>query len=206
MLQIEDIKKIYSHYSNFYDLIFKRFFYPRQEHVINSMDIKEGDKVLDLGVGTGLSLPLYPRHCEVTGIDLSPEMLEQAKKKVERYNLNHVKLMEMDASNLEFEDNTFNHVIATFVISVVPDPVRVISEMKRVNKKDGKLVIVNHFQSPNKFFAKLEEFCSPLCAKLGWRTNLVLEDLVESAGLKIYHDYKMKKLDLWKVVFAVNNK
>lgn len=206
MLKVEDIKKIYSGYSNVYDLIFKRFFYPRQKHVINSMNIKEGDKVLDVGVGTGLSLPLYPKHCEVTGIDLSPEMLEQAEKKVKKYNLSHVKLLEMDASSLSFNDDTFDHVIATFVISVVPDPVKVISEMKRVNKKDGRLVIVNHFQSTNKFFAKIEEFVSPVCTKLGWRSNLALEELVENADLKICQDYKMKKIDLWKVVFADNNK
>jgi phosphatidylethanolamine/phosphatidyl-N-methylethanolamine N-methyltransferase len=206
MLHAEDIKKIYSGYSNVYDFIFKRFFYPRQKHVIDSMNIKEGDRVLDVGVGTGLSLPLYPPYCQVTGIDLSADMLEQASKKIKKHNLTHVTLMEMDASHLCFQDNTFDHVIATFVISVVPDPVRVIAEMKRVNKKDGNLVIVNHFQSHNRFIAKIEELVSPICAKLGWRSDLALEDLIEDANLEISQDYKMKKIDLWKVVFAVNNK
>jgi phosphatidylethanolamine/phosphatidyl-N-methylethanolamine N-methyltransferase len=114
--------------------------------------------------------------------------------------------MEMDASRLCFQDNIFDHVIATFVISVVPDPVKVIAEMKRVNKKDGNLVIVNHFQSQNRFIAKLEELVSPICKKLGWRSDLALEDLIQNADLEICQDYKMKKIDLWKVVFAVNNK
>jgi phosphatidylethanolamine/phosphatidyl-N-methylethanolamine N-methyltransferase len=206
MLKVEEIKKIYSGYSGIYDLIFKHFFCPRQKHVINSMNIKEGDRVLDVGVGTGLALNLYPRYCEVVGIDLSPEMLDQAQKKVKKHNLSHVKLMEMDASKLSFNDDSFDHVIATFVISVVPDPVKVISEMKRVNKKDGNLVIVNHFQSHNKILAKIEELVAPICAKLGWRSDLALEDLIENANLKISLDYKMKKIDLWKVVFAVNNK
>lgn len=206
MLKAEEIKKIYSGYSGIYDLIFKHFFCPRQKHVIDSMNIKEGDRVLDVGVGTGLSLSLYPSTCEVVGIDLSPEMLEQAQKKVKKYNLSHVKLMEMDASKLSFCDDSFDHVIATFVISVVPDPVKVISEMKRVNKKDGKLVIVNHFQSHNRILAKLEEMVAPICARLGWHSDLALEDLIENANLKISLDYKMKKIDLWKVVFAVNNK
>ena len=206
MLHVESIKKIYAGYSNVYDVIFKQFFYPRQRHVINSMNIIHGDKVLDVGVGTGLSLPLYPNHCEVTGIDLSREMLKKAREKVNKQNLTHVSLREMDASNLEFDDDTFDHVIATFVISVVPDPVKVISEMKRVCKKTGNIVIVNHFQSNNKFIAKVEEYINPICCKIGWRSDLSLDDLIDSADLEVNYKYKLKKYDLWKVVFAVNNK
>lgn len=206
MLHVDSIKKIYAGYSNVYDVIFKQFFYPRQRHVINTMNIKPGDRVLDVGVGTGLSLSLYPSSCNVTGIDLSAEMLKKAKEKIDKYRLTHINLMEMDASNLRFEDNSFDHVIATFVISVVPDPVKVISEMKRVCKKSGKIVIVNHFQSSNKFIAKIEEFINPLCCKIGWRSDLSLDELVSNADLEINYKYKLKKFDLWKVVFAVNNK
>jgi phosphatidylethanolamine/phosphatidyl-N-methylethanolamine N-methyltransferase len=206
MLHVESIKKIYAGYSNVYDIIFKQFFYPRQRHVIDSMGIMPGDSVLDVGIGTGLSLPLYPCHCNVVGIDLSAEMLKKARQKVSKYNINHVSLMEMDASNLEFNDNTFDHVIATFVISVVPDPVKVIAEMKRVCKKTGKIVIVNHFQSNNKFIAKIEEYINPICCKIGWRSDLSLNELVKDANLKIDQKYKLKKFDLWKVIFAINNK
>lgn len=206
MLHADSIKKIYAGYSNVYDAIFKQFFYPRQKHVINSMGIMPGNRVLDVGVGTGLSLPLYPRHCEVTGVDLSAEMLEKARKKINKYRFHHISLREMDASNLEFDDNTFDHVIATFVISVVPDPVKVISEMKRVCKKTGKIVIVNHFQSDNKFIAKFEEFINPICCKIGWRSDLSLDNLIRNADLEIDQEYKLKKFDLWKVVFAANNK
>ncbi|MBI3600736.1 MAG: methyltransferase domain-containing protein [Nitrospinae bacterium] len=206
MLHVESIKKIYAGYSNVYDVIFKQFFYPRQRHVIGTMNISPGDKVLDVGVGTGLSLPLYPSSCNVMGIDLSAEMLKKAKKKIDKYKLTHIDLMEMDASNLQFDDNTFDHVIATFVISVVPDPVKVIAEMKRVCKKTGKIVIVNHFQSSNKFVAKIEEFINPICCRIGWRSDLSLDELASNADLEINHKYKLKKFDLWKVVFAVNNK
>ncbi len=206
MLHVESIKKIYAGYSNVYDVIFKQFFYPRQRHVIRTMNIMPGDKVLDVGVGTGLSLPLYPSSCNVVGIDLSAEMLKKAKEKISKYRFEHIDLMEMDASNLRFDDNSFDHVIATFVISVVPDPVKVIAEMKRVCKKTGKIVIVNHFQSSNKIVAKIEEFINPLCCKIGWRSDLSLDELVTNADLEINHKYKLKKFDLWKVVFAVNNK
>jgi phosphatidylethanolamine/phosphatidyl-N-methylethanolamine N-methyltransferase len=206
MLHVDSIKKIYAGYSNVYDVIFKQFFYPRQRHVINTMNINPGDKVLDVGVGTGLSLSLYPSSCNVTGIDLSAEMLKKAKEKIDKYRFDHIDLIEMDASNLQFDDNTFDHVIATFVISVVPDPVKVIAEMKRVCKKTGKIVIVNHFQSSNKFVAKIEEFINPICCKIGWRSDLSLDELVSNADLEINYKYKLKKFDLWKVVFAVNNK
>ena len=104
-MQIESIKRIYANYSYFYDLLFKQFFYPRQRHVIQTMKIKPNRKVLDVGVGTGLSLPVYPRHCYVTGIDLSTEMLKKARQKVKRFNLSHVTLREMDAMNLDFDDD-----------------------------------------------------------------------------------------------------
>ncbi|MFV1952092.1 MAG: class I SAM-dependent methyltransferase [Nitrospinota bacterium] len=205
-MQAESIKRIYANYSNFYDLLFKQFFYPRQKHVIQTMKIKPNRKVLDVGVGTGLSLPVYPRHCYVTGIDLSAEMLKKAREKVERLNLSHVTLREMDAMNLDFEDDTFDYVIATFVISVVPDPIKMISEMKRVSKNGGKIVIVNHFQSQNKFIAKIEEWFSPLSRKIGWRSDLSLDNLVKNANIEIDYNYKLRKIDLWNVVFVTNNK
>jgi phosphatidylethanolamine/phosphatidyl-N-methylethanolamine N-methyltransferase len=205
-LKTEEIKKIYGGYSGAYDFIFKGFFFPRIKHAIETMHIRPGDRILDVGVGTGLSLPLFPDYCSVTGIDLSPDMLQEAKKKVEMRGLKHITLMEMDAQNLAFEDDTFDHVISTHVISVVPDPVRVIAEMKRVCKKGGNIVLVNHFQSPNKLLAKFDELISPITKKVGWRTDLSLDGLIMDTKLDVRSMYKMSKIDLWTVVWAVNNK
>jgi len=201
-MDLEDIKRIYSGYSNIYDYLFKWFFSPRHQHVINSLNIRPNEQVLDVGVGTGLSLPLYPDHCRVVGIDLSGDMLQKAWKKVWKYGLTHVTLMEMDASRIAFEDNTFDYVVAAFVISVVPDPVRVISEMKRVAKPDGRIVIINHFQSHNRVMAKFEEWVSPICTKLGWHSDVDLEDLVARAHLHVDAKSQLSKIDLWKVVYA----
>lgn len=202
----EDIKRIYAGYSNIYDFIFKNFFHPRHKHVIEQMNIRPDDKILDVGVGTGLALPLYPDYCHVTGIDLSAEMLKKAHKKVKKHYLNNVTLKQMDAMNLQFKNNTFDQVIATFVISVVPDPVKVISEMKRVCKKNCNLIIINHFQSNNKFMAKIEDMVNPICRKIGWRTDVDLDYLISESNLLVNSKYKMNKFDLWKVVIAVNNK
>ena len=201
-----DIKKIYARYSGVYDFIFKRWFYPRQRHVIRSLNIRPDQRVLDVGVGTGLSLPLYPRHARVIGVDLSGSMLREAQKKVNREYLRHVTLLEMDAGHLAFPDNTFDVVIAAFVISVVPDPIRMLAEMKRVSKPEGQIVIINHFQSENRLMARFEEWVSPLCTKIGWHSDLALDYLVQHANLQIDRKYSLNRLDLWKVVYASNNK
>jgi phosphatidylethanolamine/phosphatidyl-N-methylethanolamine N-methyltransferase len=159
-----------------------------------------------VGVGTGLTFDLYPKHCCVTAIDLSARMLKKANKKIRENDYSHISLLEMDATHLAFPEDTFDYVVATFVMSVVPDPIRVLSEMKRVSKKEGKIIIVNHFLSQNRLLAKIEELISPLCTRVGWRSDLPLDYLVEEGGLCIDMKYKVKKLDLWNVVLATNNK
>jgi phosphatidylethanolamine/phosphatidyl-N-methylethanolamine N-methyltransferase len=205
-METGEIKKIYARYSHVYDLIFKRWFYPRQQHVIQSLRIRPGQRVLDVGVGTGLSLPLYPHHAQVIGVDLSSNMLREAQKKIRKEQLPQVTLMEMDAGHLAFPDSAFDFVIAAFVISVVPDPVRVVAEIKRVSKPEGQIVLINHFQSQNRLVARLEQWVSPLCTKIGWRSDLTLDYLVQHADLQIDRKYSLNKIDLWKVVYAVNNK
>jgi len=205
-MEMTEIKRIYAYYSRVYDFIFKRWFFPRQRHDIQSLKIGPGQRILDVGVGTGFSLPLYPRHAHVIGVDLSSKMLWEAQKKVLHERLRHVALMEMDASHLAFPDSTFDVVIVAFVISVVPDPLQVLAEIKRVSKPEGQIVIINHFQSQNKVMAQLEKWVSPLCTKIGWRSDLALEYLVQHADLHIDHKYSLNKLDLWKVIYATNNK
>ena len=201
-----EIKKIYARYSRFYDAIFSRWFYPRQQHVIRSLGIAPGQRVLDVGVGTGLSLSLYPRHAQVIGVDLSRAMLCEAQKKVREQQLEQVTLMEMDAGHLAFPENTFDYVIAAFVISVVPDPIRFIAEVKRVSKANGQIILINHFQSDNKLMARLEKWVSPLCTKIGWHSDLALDYVVQQANLQIDRIYSLNKVDLWKVIYASNNK
>jgi phosphatidylethanolamine/phosphatidyl-N-methylethanolamine N-methyltransferase len=206
-MEASEIKKIYALYSKgLYDFIFKRWFYPRQRHVIQSLLLRPGQCILDLGVGTGFSLPLYPRYVQVVGVDLSNKMLREAQKRVQQEDLTQVTLLEMDAAHLAFPDNTFDIVLAAFVISVVPDPIRVIAEIKRVSKPEGQIVLINHFQSQNKILAQFEKWVSPVCTRIGWRSDLALDYLVQHAGLQIDREYSLNKIDLWKVVYASNNK
>ena len=205
-MELESIKKIYAGYSNVYDVIFKSFFYPRIKHAIHSMGIMSGDRILDVGVGTGLSLPLFPRYCKVIGIDLSSAMLKKARQKIKKLNLNHIELLEMDAMNLDFRDNTFDKVLISHVVSVVPDPFMAMSEVKRVCKKGGRIVIINHFKSKNKVMAGMEKIFNPVSKKIGWRSDLCLDEFIEKADLKVDKKYKLKKTDLWHVIFAINDK
>ncbi|MFQ5353974.1 MAG: class I SAM-dependent methyltransferase [Thermodesulfobacteriota bacterium] len=205
-LEIESIKKVYAAYSSVYDMLFKRFFYPRISSAINAMDIKPGERVLDVGVGTGLSFSVFPKHCKVVGIDLSREMLRKAKKKIDVNCLDNINVLSMDAMSVGFADNSFDKVFISHVVSVVPDPYRVMEEVKRVCKKDGTVVVVNHFKSKNRLIEMCEKWMNPLCKKIGWRSDLSLNDFIRNARLNVTKQYMLKKLDFWHIVFATNEK
>ncbi|MCK4738843.1 MAG: methyltransferase domain-containing protein [Deltaproteobacteria bacterium] len=205
-MELEALKKIYAGYSGIYDALFKRFFYPRIRHAISTMNIDTGEKVLDVGVGTGLSLSLYPSGCDVVGIDLSSAMLRKAKEKVKKEGLSHIELLEMDAMSLKFADNSFDKVFISHVVSVVPDPHRVMSEVRRVCKDRGKVVIVNHFKSRNKIVARFEKIIDPISRKIGWRSDFCVDEFISLSGLKIDKILKLKKVDFWQLIFATNFK
>jgi len=114
------------------------------------MDCGPGERILEVGVGTGLSLPLYPENVSVVGIDISRHMLDQARVRQARSGLDNVaELMVMDAENMGFKDDSFDKVVAMYVASVVPDPGRLVDEMRRVCKPGGQIFMVNHFHSRN---------------------------------------------------------
>src|SRR5439155_12746196 len=127
--------------------------------------------------GTGLSFAGYPAHCQVIGIDLAPEMLERAQEKINRYGWHHLKVMEMDALDLKFPDNSFDYAMAFHVVSVVPDAGRLMREVLRVTKPGGTVVIINHFRSPNRLLAALDMLVEPIWLRLGWHT-LGIEEVV----------------------------
>ena len=113
------------------------------------MGIRPGDRVLEVGAGTGINAPLYPRDCRVTAIDLSPRCSNGHARRIARQGLAHVELLEQDAAQDDVPDDFFDSVYAPYVISVVVDPVRVAREMRRVCRPGGRIVILNHFRSTN---------------------------------------------------------
>jgi len=183
MLDNQTIKRAYAFLSPVYDILFNRIFHPGRVAAINLLEIKPGDRVLEVGVGTGLNLPLYPRDCSITGIDISVEMLQKARERVRELGLPNVTLGVMDASKLEFPGDTFDHVLATYVISAVPDPVRTLQEMRRVCKPQGHVVMLNHFRSENPVLGALEWMVAPVCTRIGFKTDLKLTPLLERASM-----------------------
>src|SRR5438046_9288447 len=140
--------RLYYEFSHLYDLLCRRVCYPRIARGIRSVAVEPGARVLELGVGTGLSLDAYPSHCQVTGIDLAPDMLERAQDKVNRNAWRHITLEHGDALNLKFHDDSFDYVMAFHVVSVVRDPDRMIAEARRVCRAGGTIPLFTHFLSP----------------------------------------------------------
>lgn len=201
-----DVKEIYGKYSSVYDTIFSHFFFPRIRIGLSKSNIKQGDRVIEVGVGTGISLSLYPDQCEVVGIDVTRKMLNKAQEKKAKHHFNHVDLMEMDAENIAFADDSFDHAVAGFVVSVVPNPQKMVAELKRVTKKNGTILILNHFCSNNAFISRVERFFSPLCEKWGWRSDISLDLLSNHCNLHIKQIYKKNRFDPWSIIIAANNK
>lgn len=197
---------IYDIQSAFYDATFGRLVRRRIARAISHMNIAENDRVLDLGIGTGCSLNYYQHRGYIYGIDLSGGMLREARKKIEERGLNHVSLIQADALSLPFADSSFDHVFISHVISVVSDPYRLIQEAQRVAKPDARIVMVNHFQSTNRFIALVEKWLCPLCTRLGWRSDLALQDLLRRTGAQVDYRYKLESIDLWETVVMTNNK
>jgi len=205
-LEKRQVKRAYKLYAPAYDFVFDWIFHPGREAAIRLLAIKAGDNVLEVGIGTGLNLPLYPLHCRLTGIDLSEEMLEKAQDKVLELGLGNVTLKTMDATVMDFGAGEFDSVVATYTISAVPDPVGVLREMKRVVKPGGNIVILNHFRSDRPVVGRLEDLVAPVCTRLGWKSNLSLEPLLRQVGLIPEITTKVNLFNGWRLIKCVNPK
>ena len=206
LMQEASTRKIYDVHSVFYDATFGRLVKRRIQTAIEHMNIGSSDKVLDLGIGTGASLAFYPRHGEIVGVDLSAGMLRECRKKIREQDRQNATVFQADAMKLPFADDTFDHVFISHVISVVSDPYRLVQEAQRVAKPGSQIVVVNHFQSTNRFIAMVEKWLCPLCTKLGWRSDLALSDLIRRTGVTIDYRYKLDSIDLWETVVMTNTK
>ena len=198
--------RLYSEHAFLYDKTFGKFFSDRIRQVIQSLNISPGARVLELGVGTGTSFPAYPRDCEVIGIDLAADMLDQARAKIAKNRWSHLQVMEMNALNLTFADNSFDYVMAFHTVTVVPDPVRMLAEAKRVCRPGGKIVIINHFTANHPIIGPLTEALDPVTRRLGWQTKLRLEPFLRATDFNVEEIYKLSKLSLYTVIVGANQK
>ena len=203
-MQEKTTRNIYNVWSYFYDMFWPAIVHRRTTRAIEQMHIVPGERVLDIGVGTGLALPSYPSHARVTGIDLSEGMLRRARRRVREARMDWVDLTLGNALELPFAENTFDHVLLSHVVTVVSDPVKLIEETRRVSKPGGQIVIINHFRSSNRVVGLIEKWLCPLCQHLGWRSDLCLQELLVKTGLEVDFRYKLDQVDLFQTVFMTN--
>jgi len=139
------VQSVYARLAPFYDIIYGATLEHGRRRAMRQLAPQPGDSILEVGVGTGLSALLYPRECRVAAIDLSAPMLARARTRLERHRAAHVRLCRMDAGRLAFRDGQFDAVYAPYVLNVVPDPIHVAREMRRVCRPNGRIVLLNHF-------------------------------------------------------------
>jgi phosphatidylethanolamine/phosphatidyl-N-methylethanolamine N-methyltransferase len=203
-LETSFVEGVYEKLASVYDLFFGLPLHHGRAKAIRRMAIGPNDRVLEVGVGTGISLPLYPRRCAVTAIDLSEGMLERARTRVLQYDLCNVQLIQMDATELRFPDNSFDIVFAPYFISCVPDPLAVTREMRRVCKRGGRLVFLNHFLSDRPITSKIERAIAPLTVHLGFKSDFDLPAFLAQTGLRAESIEKVNVPRIWSLVICQN--
>ncbi|MBV1867804.1 MAG: class I SAM-dependent methyltransferase [Marinosulfonomonas sp.] len=184
-MDIQAVQKSYARWAPVYDKTFGAITNVGRRAAVDYINAN-GQNVLEVGVGTGLSLKHYRPGLTVTGIDASEEMLGKARAKVREHDLRHVEsLRQMDARELDFPDNHFDTIAAMHIVSVVPEPERVVAEMARVCKPGGKIVITNHFARDKGIFAAVERLTAPFANLLGWHSDFEMGRILREESLSV---------------------
>jgi phosphatidylethanolamine/phosphatidyl-N-methylethanolamine N-methyltransferase len=206
-MDLQDTLRTYRLFSGSYDVVFGPVFHPGRKEAVRIANDKPGQRILEVGVGTGLSLPYFRPDSRVVGIDVSAEMLAKAEQRVERRGLKQVRALRvMDAEAMTFADNEFDAVLALYVASVVPNPGRLAAEMRRVCRPGGTIVIVNHFASDNPAMRFIEKRLAPLAGKIGFHADFPLDAFLAESELSVREIRPSNLFGYWKLLRCVNSK
>jgi phosphatidylethanolamine/phosphatidyl-N-methylethanolamine N-methyltransferase len=200
------VRDAYRRWAPVYDYTFGQVAEAGRKQAVKVINEREGS-VLEVGVGTGLSLPCYGSHLTITGIDLSPEMLDKARGRVARHKLDNVAgLYEMDAGALTFPDASFDTVVAMYVMTVVPEPERVMRELERVCRTGGEVLLVNHFSQDDGARGFFERKLAPFADYIGWRPVFELDRVMVCDRLRLVERRSLKPFGLFTMLRFVKGR
>ena len=200
VMDAASVRHAYRRWAPVYDFTFGLIAEAGRKNAVQIINRRKG-RVLEVGVGTGLSLPCYGSHLTITGIDLSPEMLAKAEDKVDRHNLANVAgLHEMDAGALAFPDESFDTVVAMYVMTVVPVPQRVMRELERVCAAGGEVILVNHFSEDEGVRGFLERKLAPFADLIGWRPVFDIDQVLVCEDLRLAERRSLRPFGLFTML------
>ncbi len=206
-MDLRDTIRTYRLFSGSYDIVFGPVFHPGRKEAVRIANDRPAQRLLEVGVGTGLSLPYFRKDSRITGIDISAEMLEKARRRVTEQQLDHVdSLHVMDAEHLDFEDNSFDAVLALYVASVVPDPARFAAEMRRVCIPGGTIVLVNHFTSDKWALRFMERRLAHLARHIGFHADFPLDNFLQESELTVREIRPSNLFGYWRLLRCINEK
>ena len=206
-MDLRDTIRTYRLFSGSYDFIFGPVFHPGRKEAVRLANERPGQRILEVGVGTGLSLPYFRKDSRITGIDVSEEMLAKARQRVEREGLANIDgLRVMDAEYMEFEENSFDAVLALYVASVVPNPARFAEEIRRVCIPGGTIVLVNHFTSENWALRWIERRLAHLARHIGFHADFPLDQFLHDSKLSVREIRPANLFGYWRLLRCVNEK
>lgn len=201
-MSLSSVRKVYDRYSSFYDIFFGPILSPGRyvcARIINKIAPKNAS-ILEVGVGTGLSLPMYREDLKINGIDISEKMLKKAQQCVTQKNMSNIKLQVMDAQNLEFEDNSFDFIVAMYVVSVVPDVNIFLNEIIRVAKPNAKILFVNHFSSEKPVMKFIEQKLSRFNKLIGFNSDFPIDSVLKCGQLELEECQNVNLFGYWKLL------
>lgn len=198
-ITLSDVTVSYRRYANVYDLLFGWVLQDGRNQLLSTVRQLAPGSILEMGVGTGLLLPHYPKRSTVVGVDISAEMLSRAHRRVKQMGITNVSLQQLDCENLPFADETFDCVVLPYVLSVTPHPDELVRESLRVCKSDGHVIILNHF-SGSRFWSWIERLVSPLAARIGFRSAFSFDEILVPHQLTIVRVEAANLFNLSKVV------
>lgn len=200
---LDGIRRTYARYAPWYDWIFGAVLEPGRRRLAQAVCALQPDTLLEVGVGTGLTLARYPAATCVTGIDVSTEMLAHAERRASRLPDRDIDLQAMDAEHMRFADGSFDCVVLPYVLSVTPHPARLVAELRRVCRPGGCIIILNHF-SGSRFWWWLERCVTPLADRIGFRSDFSFEEHVLAHDWEVLAVRPVNLLGLSKLVVLRN--